>query len=97
MRDYELPAEVYASWNSNTRMNAFLIKKTPLASLLARQAMPSSSPMCSGYVQWESKRGKWNKRWMELREHSLWLSKRETVSLADRILGLLWRPELCTG
>jgi hypothetical protein len=80
---------VYASWNSNTRLNAFLIKKTHLASVLARQAMPSSSPTCSGYVQWESKRGKWNKRWMELREHSLWLSKRDTVSPAKRLLAVV--------
>lgn len=43
------------------------------------KAIPSSSPKYSGWVEWESKKGKWNKRWMELREHSLWLSKRETV------------------
>jgi hypothetical protein len=44
------------------------------------QAMPTSSPTCRGYVEWESKRGKWTKRWMELREQSLWLAKRDTVS-----------------
>ena len=57
-----------------------MIKKTPLASLLSQKAMPTSSPTYSGHVQWESKRGKWNKRWMELREHSLWLSKRDNVN-----------------
>lgn len=41
------------------------------------QAIPSSSPLHSGYVEWEQKRGKWSKRFMQLREHSLWLSKRE--------------------
>ena len=35
--------------------------------------------MFSGYIQHEYKRGKWQKRWMELREHSLWLSKKDTV------------------
>jgi hypothetical protein len=91
LRDYELPAEVYASWNSNTRLNSFMLKKTPLASLLASKAMPSSSPMYSGHVQWESKRGKWNKRWMELREHSLWLSKRDNVSflVSSLLIGAL--------
>jgi len=78
IREYEIPAEVYASWNCNTRLNAFIIKETPLAPLLAQEAMPASSPTFSGYVQWESKRGKWSKRWMELREHSIWLSKRDT-------------------
>lgn len=43
------------------------------------QAIPSSSPIHSGYVEWESKRGKWNKRWLRLREHSLWISKRDNV------------------
>ena len=42
--------------------------------------MPTSSPTYSGYVEYEIKRGKWTKRWMELREHSLWLSKRDSVS-----------------
>ena len=46
------------------------------------QALPSRSPVFSGWVQHEYKKGKWQKRWMELREHSLWLSKRETVSLS---------------
>ncbi|KAF8516843.1 hypothetical protein BU17DRAFT_21375, partial [Hysterangium stoloniferum] len=78
LRNYELPNEVYASWNSNTRMNAFMIKRTPLAAVLARNAIPASSPTFGGYIQWESKRGKWTKRWMELREHSLWLCKNNT-------------------
>lgn len=39
--------------------------------------MPGSAPRYGGYVEWESKRGKWNKRWLELREHGLWMSKRE--------------------
>jgi len=43
------------------------------------QAIPSSSPIHSGYVEWESKRGKWSKRWLQLREHSLWISKRDNV------------------
>lgn len=57
--------------------------------------MPTSSPVCSGYVEYESKKGKWNKRWLELREHSLWLSKRDTVRLLCQhrryILTLLFR------
>lgn len=56
-----------------------MLKKTPLSSILAPDKIPNSSPTCGGYVQWESKRGKWNKRWMELKEHSIWLSKRNTV------------------
>jgi len=78
IRDYELLADVSASWNKDKLLNAFVIKKTPLARLLSRSALPTSSPTHRGWVEWESKRGKWSKRWMELREHGLWLSKRET-------------------
>jgi hypothetical protein len=46
----------------------------------AFQAMPISAPTFRGYVEFEVKRGKWSKRWMELREHGLWLSKRDSVS-----------------
>ncbi|KAH7914300.1 hypothetical protein BJ138DRAFT_1000551 [Hygrophoropsis aurantiaca] len=78
IRSYELLSDVTASWNKDKMLNAFMIKTTRLASLLSRSNMPTSSPTNRGYVEWESKRGKWSKRWMELREHSLWLSKRDT-------------------
>ncbi len=48
---------------------------------LPRKAMPSSSPVFSTYVEWESKPRKWCKRWLELREQGLWLSKKDTVSI----------------
>ena len=49
--------------------------------MIAIQAIPKSSPTFGGYVEWEHKRGRWTKRWLELREHGLWLSKRQGVSL----------------
>jgi hypothetical protein len=78
IREYELLSDVEASWNKDKLVNIFVIKKTPLASLLSRSAIPPSSPKNRGYIEWESKKGRWSKRWMELREHSLWLSKRDT-------------------
>jgi len=78
IRDYEVLADVSASWNKDKLLNTFVIKQTPLAPLLSRSAVPVSSPTHRGWVEWESKRGKWSKRWMELREHGLWLSKRDT-------------------
>ncbi|KAH7885251.1 hypothetical protein F5I97DRAFT_2032097 [Phlebopus sp. FC_14] len=78
IRDYELLADVSASWNKDKLLNAFVIKSTPLARILSPSAIPTSSPTHRGWVEWESKRGKWSRRWMELREHSLWLSKRDT-------------------
>ncbi|KAJ7288056.1 hypothetical protein C8J57DRAFT_1047472 [Mycena rebaudengoi] len=77
IRSFELLADVQASWNKDKMVNTFVIKLTPLAPILSRSAIPSSSPLMSGYVEWEMKRGKWTKRYLRLREHSLWLSKRD--------------------
>lgn len=81
IRNFEMLNDVCGSWNSDKTVNLLVIKKTQLAPFLSSKAMPLSSPVCSGYVQWEYKRGKWQKRWMELREHSLWLSKRDNVRI----------------
>lgn len=78
VRAYELLLDVSASWDKDKLLNAFVIKPTPMARLLSPSAIPSCSPTHRGWVEWESKRGKWSKRWMELREHGLWLSKRDT-------------------
>ncbi|PVF95027.1 hypothetical protein CPB86DRAFT_808333 [Serendipita vermifera] len=77
IREYEVVMEVYNSWNSDMRVNYFMLKRTPLAKYLSADAIPKSSPTYGGYVEWEHKRGKWTKRWLELREHSLWISKRQ--------------------
>lgn len=77
IRSFELLSDVQASWNKDKMMNTFVVRLTPFAKPLSLAAMPTSSPTHSGYVEWESKRGKWSKRWMQLREHCLWLSKRD--------------------
>ncbi|KDR83146.1 hypothetical protein GALMADRAFT_872765 [Galerina marginata CBS 339.88] len=77
VRSYELLADVQSSWLKDKTVNYFVLRLTPLDVPLSRSAIPSSSPTHSGYVEWEVKRGKWSKRWLQLREHSLWLSKRD--------------------
>ncbi|KZT67256.1 hypothetical protein DAEQUDRAFT_729291 [Daedalea quercina L-15889] len=78
IRSFEMLADICNAWNSDKiLLNFLVIKRTLLTSLLSRSNLPRSSPLHSGFVQYEYKRGKWQKRWMELREHSLWLSKRE--------------------
>ncbi|GJE99833.1 PH domain-containing protein [Phanerochaete sordida] len=78
IRSFEVLSDVTNSWVTDKTVNFLMAKKTLLAPKLSRAAIPSSSPVCGGFVQWEYKRGKWQKRWLELREHSLWLSKRDT-------------------
>ncbi|KAJ7625333.1 hypothetical protein DFH06DRAFT_1008004 [Mycena polygramma] len=78
IRSFELLADVQASWNKDKMINTFIVKLTPLAPILSRSNLPSSAPVYSGFVDWEMKRGKWTKRYLRLREHSLYLSKRES-------------------
>ena len=70
-------AESGGEWRKRMLPNALLIG-------WAIQAIPSSSPVCGGFVQHEYKRGKWQKRYIELREHSLWLSKKDNVRSFSR-------------
>ncbi|TCD64509.1 hypothetical protein EIP91_004005 [Steccherinum ochraceum] len=78
IRSFEEITSVSGSWVADKTTNAFMAKMTTLAPQLSRTAIPTSSPIFSGFVQHEYKRGKWQKRFLELREHSLWLSKKES-------------------
>ncbi|KAJ8520835.1 hypothetical protein ONZ45_g2381 [Pleurotus djamor] len=78
VRSFELLSDVQSSWNKDKMVNTFVIKMTPFSSILSRSNIPSSSPMHSGWLEYEVKRGKWSKRWVHLREHSLWMSKRDS-------------------
>jgi hypothetical protein len=40
IREFEPVMEVYNSWNTDTRLNTFMLKKTPLATTLAPQVRP---------------------------------------------------------
>ncbi|KAI9512382.1 hypothetical protein F5148DRAFT_973587 [Russula earlei] len=77
IRHFEVISDVINSWDKDKSVNLLVAKKTPLATLLHPSAMPTSSPVFSTYVEWESKPRKWSKRWLELREQGLWLSKKD--------------------
>jgi hypothetical protein len=77
VRSYEHLADIQASWSKDKTVNYFLLKKTQLATTLSRAAIPTSAPRHSAYIEWESKRGKWSKRWLMLKENGLYISKRD--------------------
>lgn len=77
IRCFEVLADIKASW-SEKAANSLLLKRTALSSRLSVEALPTASPKYQGYLEYEVKRGKWSKRWMELRDNGLWLSKRES-------------------
>ena len=65
--------------NGNGKGNRLIAKISALAPVLSRSALPSSAPMCSGYVDFEAKRGKWVKKWLMLRENAVYVAKRENA------------------
>ncbi|KDQ09915.1 hypothetical protein BOTBODRAFT_36729 [Botryobasidium botryosum FD-172 SS1] len=77
IREYELISDILETWNKEVQINAFMVKRTPLAPLLLQTAIPPSLPLGNSWVQWEGKKGKWSKRWIQLREQSIFLSKRD--------------------
>ncbi|KAL7414467.1 hypothetical protein BDY24DRAFT_24877 [Mrakia frigida] len=77
LREYELLTEVSSSWNNETRLNAFIIKRCKVSSLLTLQAIPNQPPNIIGWVQMEIKKGSWKKRFLEIREGSVWICKND--------------------
>ncbi|KAG9103634.1 hypothetical protein FRC06_009292 [Ceratobasidium sp. 370] len=75
VRDFELVNDVLKAWNSEKRVNVLIIRRSQLCGLLKPENIPSSSPTMSGWVMWGSKPGKWSKRWLVLKEHSLFVYK----------------------
>ncbi|PWN51645.1 hypothetical protein IE53DRAFT_304950, partial [Violaceomyces palustris] len=75
LREYEIVSEV-AETRANVATDHFLLKRTELSPYLGIRSLPTSSPVLAGwvYVQERNKR-KWNKRWLELREHALFHAK----------------------
>ncbi|KAK1216904.1 hypothetical protein PQX77_020480 [Marasmius sp. AFHP31] len=78
IRAFEQLVEVQGSWNKEKTENAFMIKWTPgWEKMLRREAIPAAAPTYSGYLEYEVRRGKWNKRWLVLKDHCLFISKRD--------------------
>ncbi|CAE6523054.1 unnamed protein product [Rhizoctonia solani] len=77
VRDFELISDVLKAWNPEKRVNVLIIRHSSFCALLKPENIPSSSPLMAGWVMWISRPGKWSKRWLELKEHGLFVSKNE--------------------
>uniref|UniRef100_D8PY79 PH domain-containing protein n=1 Tax=Schizophyllum commune (strain H4-8 / FGSC 9210) TaxID=578458 RepID=D8PY79_SCHCM len=77
IRPFEHVADVQAGWNKDKTVNTLVLKLTPLEIKLRPSSLPQASPVHGAYVEWESRRGKWTKRYLRLKEHGLWMSKRD--------------------
>ncbi|KAL9935051.1 hypothetical protein V8E36_006127 [Tilletia maclaganii] len=76
LREYEIISQV-TSVRAHVGDDYFLLKRTELAPYLGLKAVPTVSPALAGYVYVEDRKKKWTKRWLELREHSLYHAKSE--------------------
>ncbi|KAL0578169.1 hypothetical protein V5O48_003836 [Marasmius crinis-equi] len=85
IRPFEQLGEVQTSWSKEKTENAFMIKWTPgWEKTLRREVIPPAAPTYSGYLEYEVRRGKWNKRWLVLKDHCLYISKRDNCK--DQVL-----------
>lgn len=83
IRPFESLPSVISGWakTNGGSAAALLVRMHDIYGVLLGPArIPEYSPVWKGWVEWEVKRGKWNKRWLELREHGIWIAKKDGVS-----------------
>ena len=84
LREYEYLQDSIQSWGNEVNASLFLVKKSDLSGLLTSATSPAAeSETFGGWVQMELKRGKWSKRWLEIRNQSVFCGKSEKVRLLD--------------
>ena len=76
LREYEVITDV-VNVRAHPRTDFFLIKRTELSPYLSIRSVPGSSPAIAGWVYVQDRKKKWNKRWLELRDHGLYHAKNE--------------------
>ncbi|KAJ1023233.1 hypothetical protein NDA16_003386 [Ustilago loliicola] len=76
LREYEVITDL-VNVRAHPQTDFFLIKRTELSPYLSIRSVPSSSPALAGYVYVQDRKKKWNKRWLELRDHALYHAKNE--------------------
>lgn len=80
LREYEYLQDCIESWGNDANSSLFLVKKSNMATVLREAAPGNTSANVSGsWLQMETKRGKWSKRWLEIRNHSVFVGKSEKV------------------
>lgn len=87
LREYELLQESIESWATEPNSSLLLVKKSPLAPLLSSLSKNRGDvETTAGWVQLETKRGKWSKRYIEIRGEALYIGKSEKVRMSCSML-----------
>ncbi|WVR04383.1 hypothetical protein IAU60_001385 [Kwoniella sp. DSM 27419] len=77
VREYEPLLPIVKGWESAVRHNCFVFRQSNGGVATWVRAVPTSAPMIGSWVQYESKKGKWSKRWLETRGGQVFLAKNE--------------------
>lgn len=77
LREYERVGDIVAARGADA--GYFLVKVSEWAPLLRAENTPSCSAALGGWVSIQSEPRKWNRRWLELREHALFMASSESV------------------
>ncbi|GAA5900022.1 hypothetical protein JCM6882_007027 [Rhodosporidiobolus microsporus] len=75
LREYELIADVVKTWDNES--NVLVFRRTPLWPILSSHARLHPTMPRTGPVQLEVKKGKWSKRFLELKDGAISYSKTE--------------------
>ncbi|KDN48477.1 hypothetical protein K437DRAFT_222675 [Tilletiaria anomala UBC 951] len=87
IREYELVSEV-AEHRASQSHDYFLLRRTELAPYVSLRSVPDRSPALAGYVYVQDRKKKWSKRWLELRDHSLFHAKSDSGKDEEHICTL---------
>lgn len=77
IRDFERVAPVMDGWNSEKRVNALVYKPCSESMLCTERRVPGAPPSYRAFVQYESKPGKWSKRFIEVQDGHVFIAKND--------------------
>ncbi|WWC87177.1 uncharacterized protein L201_002063 [Kwoniella dendrophila CBS 6074] len=77
VREYEPLLPIVKGWDQTAKFNCFVFKQSNRGMPTWARAVPSNPPMLGQWVQYETKKGKWSKKWLETRGGQVFLAKNE--------------------
>ena len=78
--DFEVPVDIMASWEMQTS-NALLARKFAMREAVSLDCLKHPFPNMFGWVYLQQKKGKWARRFLQLRTDVLYHDKVNKVSL----------------
>ncbi|WVQ97757.1 hypothetical protein IAU59_004871 [Kwoniella sp. CBS 9459] len=77
VREYEPLLPIVKGWDQTAKFNCFVFRQSNRGMPTWARAVPNNPPMLGSWVQCETKKGKWSKRWLETRGGQVFLAKNE--------------------